>query len=953
METLVKTLTENFVLDDPIGKSEYDFYSAHSWCLNPVLTLKDLFERFGDELDQYGTWDHSWHREECRINFYLFASAIDCIVSDYVFRKPWDMSKTSTLIPQSALLSETIFQLSGLPFNITSRIKFGKLTAWKSNWEAYLDKTCGILLRDSEPTAEVIDELKAGLAASVQFDFPLDLLKQRMKIMEGYRRQDLTHHDVVTMTNRFIETCPDTKTKVVVIGPRTAGSYFAPIAKAHLQMKGYADVSCLTLRPKKGLFPAERKRLKNLLTPDSRLILIDDYSNTGLTFRMLQKMLGGFQISPDRIILLAPVHPKKPVVRFTDDTRVKVITLEHNDLFKSRLLEHHSAGKIINQYARAFDSSELEIEDDPQLEAVNSAFRSHYKESFQARLKRVYRVGHPLQPSADLANQILAKSVGWGWLGYHAYLIARRTRGFVAPLAGLRNGILYTEWIDGQHLSRADLTDYQLKKIGEYVAIRSKSLQMLEDPRFEVSDIHSGWQELITILKRPYVRPTGFLKQEFLLNSLKGCVCKSPSVVDGNMSPQEWILQDGEIIKTDFEHHNFGEPELEVVDPAFDLAATSYEFQLSNEEEDLLVTAYSNRSGDDTIRDRLFLYKLLYNSYMMKTTHSRMLEGAARNELLEMNARLIRSWNSLVFNMNSLSARLLGGSPAESTGRRLFFMDIDDVFDSYVLGFPHTTLNGLNAVSLLKHNGFTIVPNTGRSSEHVRNYCREYGFPYGVAEYGSAFFDAAEGIEIPLISEVAQGQLLECRSVIADMEGVYIDPSYHYGVRAYRISGRGTMPMSVESAQQLIKEKAYDRVGFITRDDATYFVSKRSNKGTALEYVRDYLGCSPAETAAIGDSDEDIPMLLKAGIGFAPENCSARIRTLSHSRECTIVRGRRQRGLYNAVISLVKNLGIKRKEELLPRQEPGTLGYLMLSIMTRSEQSRTRRLAALLNPNKL
>ncbi len=55
------------------------------------------------------------------------------------------------------------------------------------------------------------------------------------------------------------------------------------------------------------------------------------------------------------------------------------------------------------------------------------------------------------------------------------------------------------------------------------------------------------------------------------------------------MKPADWVGSDGEALKTDFEHHNFGGGEPDIVDPAWDLASAIYEFQLAPEaEEDLL-----------------------------------------------------------------------------------------------------------------------------------------------------------------------------------------------------------------------------------------------------------------------------------------------------------------------------------------------------------------------------
>ena len=51
--------------------AEAQFYSTYSWCLNPLLSLRDLFRRLGEELNRYEDLKISWQREECKINVYL------------------------------------------------------------------------------------------------------------------------------------------------------------------------------------------------------------------------------------------------------------------------------------------------------------------------------------------------------------------------------------------------------------------------------------------------------------------------------------------------------------------------------------------------------------------------------------------------------------------------------------------------------------------------------------------------------------------------------------------------------------------------------------------------------------------------------------------------------------------------------------------------------------------
>ncbi len=46
------------------------------------------------------------------------------------------------------------------------------------------------------------------------------------------------------------------------------------------------------------------------------------------------------------------------------------------------------------------------------------------------------------------------------------------------------------------------------------------------------------------------------------------------------------------------------------------------------------------------------------------------------------------------------------------------------------------------------------------------------------------------------------------------------------------------------------------------------------NKGTALEKVASILECSLSEIAAIGDAENDVEMLEKAGVSYVPANAS-------------------------------------------------------------------------------
>ncbi len=66
----------------PDERTEEAFYTSYGWCLNPFLSVRELFQRLREDLNRVAALD--WQREECRINVYLFSCAIACTVDDYL-----------------------------------------------------------------------------------------------------------------------------------------------------------------------------------------------------------------------------------------------------------------------------------------------------------------------------------------------------------------------------------------------------------------------------------------------------------------------------------------------------------------------------------------------------------------------------------------------------------------------------------------------------------------------------------------------------------------------------------------------------------------------------------------------------------------------------------------------------------------------------------------------------
>jgi len=379
------------------------------------------------------------------------------------------------------------------------------------------------------------------------------------------------------------------------------------------------------------------------------------------------------------------------------------------------------------------------------------------------------------------------------------------------------------------------------------------------------------------------------------------------------MRPEEWLHTSNGLFKADFEHHNFGAGEQNIVDPAYDLAAVIHEFRLSRQDEQQLLRTYVEESGDFMVHDRILLYKILHGMTAME--HATNAIAAGRNPEKN-NERRLCSRDFLVYSMNDYCAEFVRPqSASRAWSPRLFFMDLDGVFDHELLGFPHATERGLRSITLLRDRRFSIVLNTGRSVQHARQYCAAYGFDGGIAEFGSVFIDAVSGREIPFIDRPAADQLKACREAIRNMADVFIDAGYEYSIRLYRYQGGQTAGLKAEEIKDLLRRPEFSKLTYVSRSSDTYIVQKRTNKGTALKAVRRLMGDPEVPVTAIGDSQHDIGMLAAAEFAYAPANCSRSIRDLAKQGRCRILNGRFQNGLFEAVQHRLEQEPVVRRKK--------------------------------------
>lgn len=369
------------------------------------------------------------------------------------------------------------------------------------------------------------------------------------------------------------------------------------------------------------------------------------------------------------------------------------------------------------------------------------------------------------------------------------------------------------------------------------------------------------------------------------------------------MRPQEWIVGPRSLRKADFEHHGQGKTELNVTDPAYDLAETILYLGLSQAEEGCLISRYSDESRDAGVTERLFFNKLLAGMSAMTTALMNLADGRLSDRAQEFNQLYLDAWNFLTVHTSRLCGSVCGKPATVRWHSPLVVMDIDGVLDKQIFGFPSTSAAGLHAVSLLHAHDGAVALNSARTLALVKEYCEAYGFVGGVAEYGAVAWDGVGGQERILVSSESLHQLERVRNALRQVPGVFLNEDYRYSIHAYAYERGTTVPLATLFIRDLMGGLKTDRLGFHQTYVDTTIVAKEVDKGKGLLALLELAGQRDIETIAIGDSEPDLAMFRVANSSFAPSHISCR--SIAKLLGCRIADRSYQAGLLSSVRSIL------------------------------------------------
>src|SRR4029077_10494968 len=155
-----------------------------------------------------------------------------------------------------------------------------------------------------------------------------------------------------------------------------------------------------------------------------------------------------------------------------------VVSLEPAQWHKRALLDPRVAEGRLDEYFRNQGFARVRVVASSRVEEMNARLQVASSDARGARLKRIFEV-HLETPQGDReVRHVLAKSVGWGWLGYHAFLAGHRLAGFVPPILGQRDGILYMQWIPARETGDRGSREAWIDTSASYAAARVRHLNL-------------------------------------------------------------------------------------------------------------------------------------------------------------------------------------------------------------------------------------------------------------------------------------------------------------------------------------------------------------------------------------------------------------------------------------------------------------------------------------------
>ena len=717
----------------------------------------------------------------------------------------------------------------------------------------------------------------AAEAAAIKVrSLPGHIQRRTLRLPSCFRSFDQHPADIETLVSRFVAGWPDRSSPLTIVGVRTSGSYLAPLATAAARRAGDSRVDGLTIRPGVTPGPAERRLLTRAARRDHWVLILDDPPVSGQSVQAVAESLVARGIRRDRIVLLLAVQDGNGVLPDAL-SRYHGVTLPWSDWHvHTRLQPAH-----LQTALQRMQPEGVEITDVSPWYSMASPRRGHV---------RVFCTAKVAAPGTAPVERVdfAVEGAGLGFFGRHSVAIAHALDEGVPTVFGFEDGLVYRQWLPGPP-SRLRASDPALvSAVADYAARRHATLPATHDRSRELDGEQPVWEVASMILSKSLGR-AGIAFRPLVTDRLahRLLAVQQPSVIDGRMGGRCWFRRPGsEPVKVDFASANFSNLDLSCYDPIFDLAGAAIELG-DADQLTALRGAFERSSGMVVDDERWLLYQLVHGWNAQRTGH--MTTSTAKL----LSTRAVHQYLAAIF---------LSDLPVPADGP-LCAIDIDGVLETESMGFSATSVSGALALRALRAHGYRAVLATGRSVDEVADRCRTFDLAGGVAEYGSAVFDARTGVVTDLLGHEGMAAVASLHEWLGQRADLDVDTGYRRIARVRLVDGRAGRSVASTHLEDL-PQPAGGRWQLIVGEGQTDIVGPGIDKGLGLRALARRLqpGASdPILELAVGDTEYDLPMLRLARRPFAPANASPALQ----AHQIPVLRSGYQMGLAESVGHLI------------------------------------------------
>ena len=374
--------------------AERDFYSGYEWSLNAYPTIENVVRYLREELARVAKTEADWRLAERMLNISMLASAISNEVDDCLVGTRYDFSKAAR-VPLGGLAVKAVDRVLGVARK-GREWRLRALHAWNRRWLAALDEFLQIFVAGGVENSPALEQTAQQLANLLDAKLPQDLRSRRLRNPAFYHVRDLTHVDVLKLGEKFVAAFPDRSQPIVLVGLRTAGSYFNPLLRAYFKNKGYQDVDSLTVRPRSSVSSREKAQLATSSKAGRLAVITDEPACSGGTTAGVAKMLYKAGFPKEKVVAMFPVH-----YQFQEwgkgwgkllNSGTRILTLEPEEWHKNLLLQTQAVQATVEGYFLGRGYVSAQVRQSAVSERYNAQLQFFSEEKMHTRLKRVYEV---------------------------------------------------------------------------------------------------------------------------------------------------------------------------------------------------------------------------------------------------------------------------------------------------------------------------------------------------------------------------------------------------------------------------------------------------------------------------------------------------------------------------------------------------------------------------------